>query len=153
MTDDDKAISTRQEVTANDRGGIRPLTRRQRLAVPMLATGASFPAVARVLKIGERTLRRWWAESPEFRNAVVAEGVEVSTRTVATLRAGAQEGAEALRDLLALLRRSKRGVRIADVTRVSDLLLGHAQRYREAAVEERLKAIEARLRIGQGARR
>jgi hypothetical protein len=130
-------MSDRPEQADNGREN-GPLTPKREAAALALAAGATHAAAARKAGCGERTIRTWQAERPEFARRVAQLRSEMSGRACGRLAAGMAAGADTLR---ALLKARSEQVRLG----AARALLELGVKVRESVeLEARIRALEER---------
>jgi len=111
------------------------LSRLQIKAVTAILATRTLRQAAKKCGAGERTLRRWLHDRPEFRLAVRDAGREILRITVARLQGATGEA-------VGVLRRNLRG-RPGLAVKAAGLLLNHAGKLSQFMdLEERVKALE-----------
>jgi hypothetical protein len=128
-------MSGRPEQADNGREN-GPLTPKQEAAALALAAGATRAEAAGAARCGERTIRTWQAERPEFARRVAELRAEMSARACGRLADGMAAAADALR---ALLKARSETVRLG----AARALLELGVKLRESVeLEERVRALE-----------
>lgn len=116
-------------------------TKQQARAIAALLTSPSVSEAAEKAGIGERTLYRWLAEDPDFKQALAAAESDAISSAVRELIGDMRENLATVREI-----RQSDESSAAIKLRAAALLDACLLRWREIATfEERLVAIEARL--------
>ena len=119
--------------------GRNGLTPKQEQAAFDLAAGKSLAEASRNSGAGERTIRTWESEQPEFLARIAALRAEMTGRALGLMADGMADAALTLRHLC---NKSKNeGIRL----KASEALLAHGMKLRESVeLEERIAALETK---------
>lgn len=112
------------------------------LAASLLAGGATFKDAAAGAQMGERTLRRWFAEDADFRSEVATLRAAMVSAAAGRLADGMTEAADVLRKLMT---NEDANVRLKAAAKVVELGLKVRN---QDEIEERLAAVESAIAGG-----
>jgi len=124
--------------------GAPKLSPRHRKAVELLVMGHSIRAVARELKVGDSTVRRWIAR-PEVKEALTQAQEEVWGHTVRRLRSLGTRAIDTLNEILGDST-APPSSRVSGAKCVLEAIFRIAEMEKVRELEERIEAIEKSLR-------
>ncbi len=80
--------------------GISDLSAKQMAALPLLASGMRYAAVAKQVEVTHGTIKNWCSQNPQFKAELRARQRQLYVESHTRLQALAHEATQALRDVL-----------------------------------------------------